>query len=195
MHKGYKCLHIFTLRIYISRDVIFDEERYLSGFLKSTKIKRDSFTSVQKFLPACSASSSQDIQDIDASTAIKSSCATSLPIQSSSSSVPALETSSSTRDEGFHNQQHPMITRAKSGILKPNLKYALVSRKLVIAKPKIVKEALQHEGWVQPMKFEIEAIERNNTRTLVLKEDSMNVIGVKSGYSQSSIKLIIVLSS
>ena len=26
MHKGYKCLHVPTSRVYISRDVVFDEK-------------------------------------------------------------------------------------------------------------------------------------------------------------------------
>lgn len=56
-----------------------------------------------------------------------------------------------------------MITRGKSGIVKPNPTNALVSQNLMIVEPKTIKEALQHEGWVQAMKFEIEALERNHT--------------------------------
>jgi hypothetical protein len=36
MHKGFKCLDLFTGRIYISRDVIFDEQFFPFAALHST---------------------------------------------------------------------------------------------------------------------------------------------------------------
>lgn len=46
---------------------------------------------------------------------------------------------------------HPMITRSKSGITKPNPRYALLTQKAVFPVPKTVSEALKHPGWTNEM--------------------------------------------
>lgn len=74
---------------------------------------------------------------------------------------------------------HRMVTWSKAGVIKPNPKYALCSQKIEINEPHTIKEALQHDGWLQAMKAEINALEKNNTWTLVPREDHRN--GSKMG--------------
>lgn len=50
------------------------------------------------------------------------------------------------------SNSHPMVTRAKAGIIKPNPTYAIISQKIMIEEPTSVKEALQDEGWLKAMK-------------------------------------------
>lgn len=46
------------------------------------------------------------------------------------------------------NSLHPMTTRAKDGIIKPNPKYALFTVKENYPEPKTVKTALKDPGWI-----------------------------------------------
>lgn len=74
---------------------------------------------------------------------------------------------------------HPMITRSKAGVVKPNPRYALGSTKVVIKEPTSVQEALKDDRWIEAMRAEIIALEKNQTWSLVPKTEDMNVIGVK----------------
>lgn len=46
---------------------------------------------------------------------------------------------------------HSMMTRAKMGIVKPNPRYVLMSRKVAFPTPKTVSETLKDEGWKEAM--------------------------------------------
>lgn len=46
-------------------------------------------------------------------------------------------------------------------------------------KPRIVKDTLNNESWIEVMNEEIEKIERNNTWTLVPRPKDKNVISTK----------------
>ena len=50
---------------------------------------------------------------------------------------------------------HPMITRSKAGIVKPNPRYALLTQKAVFPTPKSVSDALKHPGWNNAMSEKI----------------------------------------
>lgn len=50
---------------------------------------------------------------------------------------------------------------------------------VILKEPTSVKEALQDEGCTQAMKNEIAVLEKNQTYTLVPKQEGMNIIGVK----------------
>ncbi|GAB2277530.1 hypothetical protein Dimus_039233 [Dionaea muscipula] len=78
---------------------------------------------------------------------------------------------------------HPMVTRAKSGIHKPNPKYALLHDYASIPKePKSVKSALSHPGWRAAMQEELAALSHNLTWSLVPRHPSMNVVGSRWVY-------------
>lgn len=51
---------------------------------------------------------------------------------------------------------HPMITRSKAGVVKPNPRYALLTQKAAYPLPKTVTEALKHPGWNNAMTEEFD---------------------------------------
>lgn len=69
---------------------------------------------------------------------------------------------------------HSMTTRARSGIVKPNPKYALVTVKSEHLEPKSVKAALKDPGWNDAMGFEIGNMEETETFELVPPEEGHN---------------------
>lgn len=72
-----------------------------------------------------------------------------------------------------------MATRSNSSIIKPNPRYALVYQAVVIEEPTSVKQALQDIGWLESMKTEIVALEKNHIWTFVPRTTDMNIVGVK----------------
>lgn len=74
---------------------------------------------------------------------------------------------------------HHMQTRLKSGIIKPNPKYACLAEYKVPLEPRSVKSALADEGWYRAMQEEMNALYENQTWILVPRTNQMNVIGCK----------------
>ena len=70
-----------------------------------------------------------------------------------------------------------MTTRARSGIIKPNPKYALFTVKSSYPEPKSVKAALKDKGWTNAMTTEMDNMEETETFELVPPEDDQNPIG------------------
>ncbi|CAA7036610.1 unnamed protein product [Microthlaspi erraticum] len=74
---------------------------------------------------------------------------------------------------------HPMITRTKDGIRKPNPRYVLHTQKVVFPQPKTVTEALKHPGWNNVMTCEIDTCGETRTWSLVPYTPAMYVLGSK----------------
>ncbi|KAJ0844517.1 putative RNA-directed DNA polymerase [Helianthus annuus] len=82
---------------------------------------------------------------------------------------------------------HPMITRAKSGIFKPRHRVDLaitehipLHRALFASTdPKTFIKAAKEEKWLHAMELEFNALQRNNTWTLVPRPSNANVVGSK----------------
>lgn len=67
-------------------------------------------------------------------------------------------------------QSHPMATRGKDGIRKPNLRYALLtsrSDREIPIEPATVAAALKHLGWTNAMGEELGNFHETKTFTLV----------------------------
>lgn len=58
---------------------------------------------------------------------------------------------------------HPMITRSKMGITKPNLKYALLTNCSSEKDPKGLEDALNNPVWLDAMHEELRALNQDNT--------------------------------
>lgn len=71
-----------------------------------------------------------------------------------------------------HHNAHPMITRAKTGNLKPKVFVAALE-------PKSVKSALNDPAWLQAMQAEYKALMDNQTWTLVPLPQHRKAIGCK----------------
>ncbi|KFK30733.1 hypothetical protein AALP_AA6G020200 [Arabis alpina] len=74
---------------------------------------------------------------------------------------------------------HPMLTRAKAGIVKPNPRYALLTQKVSYPEPKTVSSALKHSGWTAAMQDEIGNCAEAETWSLVPYTPDMHVLGSK----------------
>ncbi|KAJ4957826.1 hypothetical protein NE237_024937 [Protea cynaroides] len=103
-------------------------------------------------------------------------CSPDSEISLTSPRVPQVETENPTNSN--YSNSHVMITRGKSGIYKPNAKYALVSS-TIPTEPTSVRAALSHEGWYAAMKEEMTALAHKKTWTLVPATSSMNIIGCR----------------
>lgn len=72
-----------------------------------------------------------------------------------------------------------MVTRSKSGIIKPNPKYALLTEHTTLKEPNSVAEALQHPGWTASMNEEYDNCIETSTWSLVQKTPDVHVLGNK----------------
>jgi len=74
---------------------------------------------------------------------------------------------------------HPMTTRQKSGIRKPNPRYALLTHKVSYPEPKTVAAALKDPGWTGAMGEEMGNCKEAETWSLVPYTPDMLVLGSK----------------
>lgn len=74
---------------------------------------------------------------------------------------------------------HPMVTRTKSGISKPNPRYANLVLSNFPLEPRNISMALKHSGWRAAMEDELRALHINRTWDLVPRHESMNIVGCK----------------
>ena len=74
---------------------------------------------------------------------------------------------------------HPMITRSKDGIHKPNARYALIASKFKTQEPNSIKDALKHPGWNNAVNEEMRTIHMLHTWSLVPPTEDMNILGCK----------------
>lgn len=72
----------------------------------------------------------------------------------------------------YDQNTHPMVTRSKTGSLKPRLFLAHVE-------PTSVKQALASSQWQAAMKTEFDALQANNTWSLVPLPPHRRAIGCK----------------
>jgi len=74
---------------------------------------------------------------------------------------------------------HPMTTRLKKGIIKPNQRYALLTHKVSYPMPKTVTAQLKDPKWTAAMIEEMENCSETHTWTLVPLQPNMHVLGSK----------------
>lgn len=183
-HKGHKCLDS-TGRIFISKDVLFNEIRfpYNQIFLSDTNKVLDSCSypaAIPLLSPTAhptSPSSSSNSEPISPSPSLPSLPShpspspsfhpVSEPESSKSNSSNCLESSSP-----LVKNTHPMVTRSKTGNLKPKIYLHHVE-------PSTVKQALAHPQWLTTMQEEYKALMTNGTWTLVKLPPHRNPVGCK----------------
>lgn len=74
---------------------------------------------------------------------------------------------------------HPMTTRSKAGIHKPNTRYALLASRYDTEEPKSITAALKHPHWNSSVSDEMTNIHMLRTWTLVPQTPDMNVLGCR----------------
>ena len=102
------------------------------------------------------------------------------PCQASSSNPP-IETTPIPLET--NPTQHPMLTRSKVGVRKPNPKYANLHvariKHDIPTEPRSIQNAKCHPSWVATMDEEMDALAANKTWILVPYKPEMNVVGCK----------------
>lgn len=93
--------------------------------------------------------------------------------------VPAAEETNAALPNIDYTNTHPMTTRAKDGIHKPNPRYVLLASKFSTEEPKSIVSALKHPGWNQAVLDEMGTINMLHTWTLVPPTEEMNILGCK----------------
>ena len=99
-----------------------------------------------------------------------------------------------TSDSSNAPLQHPMVTRSKVGISRPNPKYAnfhAACSPVLPSEPKSLKSVVRHPGWLTwlaAMQEELATLDANKTWDLIPYSPTMNVVGRKWVY-QTKIKV------
>ena len=78
--------------------------------------------------------------------------------------------------------QHPMQTRAKSGIFKPKRAHNTTTVDYLNTEPPNFKTALQYPQWHEAMTSEFQALQRQATWTLVPPSQTHNLVGCRWVY-------------
>jgi hypothetical protein len=116
-HKGYKCLHLESDRMYISRDVIFHEDRF--PFSKGSPLPESSSVSLPVVLPpSLFPPPSTTICPPDSPSILSSPSQSSLAISNNSSAVSSMPCSTSSADQP-PARVHSMRTRSMNNIVHP----------------------------------------------------------------------------
>ncbi|CAA7036250.1 unnamed protein product [Microthlaspi erraticum] len=183
-HKGYRCLYPPTGKTYICRHVVFDEECFPFKAQYESLVPRYH----SKLLSAWQLSTSQATEEqrtetqISRALPVPSRQLTQEPtVEDHPTPEPINEAPSDTEsvDAAPVENQHPMVTRAKAGIIKPNTRYILLANKFTPATPKSIAEAMKHPGWNVAVMDEMGRIHMLHTWSLVPRTEDMNVLSSK----------------
>lgn len=196
LHKGYKCLHVSSSRVYISRDTIFNEKCFpCTIVVVSTPLKNSidtGFLTYPFILPQVNTNGPpHEASTLASSTQVSSSNSNSphhtstledpLPIPQSTMHFPTNPDRPKAhvpqRPE-THLPHHPMTTKFKNQISKPKpftdgtVKY-LLSHALIaavrseISEPSCYTFSIKDVNWHTTMNLEFDALLKNQTWRLV----------------------------
>ncbi|KAI0519586.1 hypothetical protein KFK09_007037 [Dendrobium nobile] len=181
--KGYKCLHIPTGRIYLSRHVTFHESEFpfqninfpTTTTVSPVNVPSSLLVPVSNVSPITTTASPPvpvPIQENLASSSPNSSyISTAEPPQpNDSSALPSTQPPIPSK--------HPMVTRFKSGNLKPT-KILDLQHSVTPLTPTNYTQAAQFPIWRQAMSVEFDALQKQGTWILVPPSPTQNVLGCK----------------
>ncbi|KAG7552793.1 Integrase catalytic core [Arabidopsis thaliana x Arabidopsis arenosa] len=204
--SAFLCLDVVTSRIYVSRHVIFHESVFpfssLTSSIRSPSIESSSSfpiasrAPVFSWPPATLQTPSSAPSPTNVSTTLDENITTAIEESSSSPSLAPtvseiLEVTSQTAPPTAPSPpippsapapvRHPMITRSKNNIIKPNPKYGF-SALLTEIEPRNDSQALKDKRWRQAMGSEIDAQTQNHTWDLVDRALARNIVGCRWVY-------------
>lgn len=196
-HRGYRCLNLRTRRVITSRHIVFDESQFpfQSSSLQprtttagcATVTELDSPILIRQpaaHAPQLDAQHEQPAPSIampgtnhsSPSTVAPASPMLPEPTPSSGAAVIALLPHAPPAP----NAPHPMITRDRAGVYKPNPRYALTSTAPAISPiPTSAHTALKDPHWHDAMALEFDALQRNWTWRLFDRPPGANVVSGK----------------
>jgi hypothetical protein len=203
--KGYLCYNIHTRKYYTSRHVIFTESVF--PFHKSSSVQTPippTWLNTNLSFHTC------PLTPILGSGPVVSSPPSILGPHPTLSNIPTLDppSLSSTSHSSInselppsdipptlssnppplpsvtnpHSSRHPMQTRAKSGIFKPKQFHHTSVNDYLNTEPPTYKIASQLPQWQDAMTSEFQALQRQNTWTLVPSSSNQNLVGCRWVY-------------
>lgn len=197
-HQGYRCYDIDNGRVYLSRHVIFNENVFPFKSKQNTSfsLSPTEATSPVLLTPPLTHPVDTLAGDIELSsfmpTANQPATSTEVIEPVSSSNVHSVGNSSLPQAQSFEpapitvgptTSTHPMVTRTRSGIKKPNPKYALtVAPTTTHIEPSCFSQAVKHAEWRLAMCSEFNALQKAGTWSLVPLSSNMHVLPNKWVY-------------
>ncbi|PKU62800.1 Retrovirus-related Pol polyprotein from transposon TNT 1-94 [Dendrobium catenatum] len=182
-HKGYKCYNPLTGKTIISRHVVFQETIFPYNKIKHSE-QIDSPIQESQLNP---------LLLVPTSTLAPQTKHVHLPQQPQSHAAPLNHPVSSiqniTASTNAMNtiapearttcSTHHMQTRSKSGIIKPNPHYSLLSQPTTQATPTSYKQACTQQHWQKAMEAEFNALQHQQTWVLVPAPANKHILGCK----------------
>uniref|UniRef100_A0A6N2KNP9 Integrase catalytic domain-containing protein n=1 Tax=Salix viminalis TaxID=40686 RepID=A0A6N2KNP9_SALVM len=200
LHKGFRCLDKKNNRVYVSRHVQFFEDHFPYA---TSVIPSSVGTDYVTFTETCDNSPCSENSSPVGGTPVCNQtpthcapCADSTPIimpplthsQPSSHEI-ALEVPPSVPSTTIQpsTSTHPMVTRARDGIVKRRIIHSLCAFTapswfqvhLAVKEPRGFKSAVKNPAWLLAMDAEIAALQHNNTWRLVPRPADHNVVGCR----------------
>ncbi|PKU81996.1 Retrovirus-related Pol polyprotein from transposon TNT 1-94 [Dendrobium catenatum] len=186
-YKGYKCLDISNNKILLSRHVIFDENSFPFLATQQGSIQEPSDTLPFQFLTPTSVVQKQNASNITHPEGLRlqpTPMQTTLPMPTSTEDVSSRQLSVSAPSH-IKSTNHQMITRSKTGSLKPvtrlNLLHDSSSNSIPIT-PSSYTEASKHAEWRKAMADEFLALQIQGTWSLVPRPSNSSILGCKWTY-------------
>ena len=179
-YKGYRCLHPPTGKVYITRHAVFDEECFpfregykefvpkykttiLEAWQRATRsAPEESTTQITRVFPLPTTETPNQAQNVQ---------------EEEQEAQPEVITQEQVGVPEEHvPNTHPMQTRGKAGIHKPNNRYALLAPKYNTKEPRNIAEAMQHPGWNDAVSDEITKVHILHTWDLVPAPEGINIL-------------------
>uniref|UniRef100_A0A2N9FJA4 Integrase catalytic domain-containing protein n=1 Tax=Fagus sylvatica TaxID=28930 RepID=A0A2N9FJA4_FAGSY len=177
--KGYYCLDPTTLRLYVSRHVLFNESTFPG--LKHSTDQHTASTSVCRKLVTQPSPTALIPQPSSTSTVQNPLASTShSPLPPVNTNDPTIPTSAPITNP-TPPLQHHMQTRSKHGIFKPKVSYA-AHIDYTTTEPTSYTNASKHSQWCTAMDEEFQALQKQGTWSLVPLPATKNVVGCKWVY-------------
>ncbi|KAI0520009.1 hypothetical protein KFK09_007474 [Dendrobium nobile] len=188
-YKGYKCLDISNNKIYISRNTTFNENSFPFKIPSDTITTQTSDVIPLLLQPVSVAQHSILPQKSDPSKLHDKLTVSSIYIPTDSEPQQPVSTISSQPVHASSAPQphisHPMITRHKSGSLKPRIRLNLLHSKLPTehnTTPTNYTEAVKQPEWRNAMANEFLALQKQGTWSLVKPPNQFTILGCKWTY-------------
>ncbi|PKU84173.1 Retrovirus-related Pol polyprotein from transposon TNT 1-94 [Dendrobium catenatum] len=185
-YKGYKCLNINTNKTILSRHVKFDEH-YFPYHSNNSDIPVQESTISPLLLTPSSVHSQPSVVNSPPTAAAQHNAVSSTPTQTQPSRVSATNSQSASLQNNAPVQQpsHPMVTRFRTGSLKPTVRLNLLhtnSTPDLAHDPTSYHEASKHNVWRTAMASEFFALQQQGTWTLVPLPANCSALGCRWTY-------------
>ncbi|KAI0500262.1 hypothetical protein KFK09_018472 [Dendrobium nobile] len=184
IYKGYKCLNINTNKLIMSRHVKFDETNFPFSANQKTSPIQVSHTCPRLLIPSSAQYTSQKTTTTTAAPALSQVEPTTSETQNQSSET-VIPTNTSNHTSPQHTFRHPMVTRTRTGSLRPISRLNLLHHQPTSdppTDPTSYQEASKYQIWRSAMAAEFLALQKQGTWSLVPLPSNCSALGCRWTY-------------